>query len=368
VTSSRLRVLTLALFALAGLVLTACDDASPGIAVTTTTATVEASRTPSPTPTPTPAPPPARAVVAFTGDVMLDRDVEYAMATEGPGYPFETALPLFEGADLVVVNLEGTFTDVGAPLDKFYQFATDPALAVGLQTLPVWGVSLANNHATDYGLVGLERTLQALDEVGVAHFGAGPTEVDARAGVTTPGDTRPGIAFLGYSDIGETIFASGTGGGVARASVEAITQDVAAMNARPEIDFVVVTLHMGTEYTRVVTGRQQELARAAIDAGAALVVGHHPHVLQPIEEYETAEGRAGLILYSLGNFVFDLDADDLVTLGEGPFQSVVAVVTFEVGQPLALELRPARIDVAENRPRPATPEEAEAILRILRPD
>jgi len=304
--------------------------------------------------------------IAFTGDVMLDRDVEYAMATEGAGYPFEAARPLFEGVDLAVLNLEGTFTDIGTPLDKQYQFTTDPSLALGLRALPAWAVSLSNNHATDYGLPGLERTLQALDEVEVASFGAGLTEADARAGVIATAEAAPSIAFLGYSDIGETIFASGDQGGVARASVEAITEDVARVRAQPDVDFVVVTLHMGTEYTHVVTARQQELARAAIDAGADLVVGHHPHVLQPVEEYETADGRTGLILYSLGNFVFDLDAEDLAVLGEGPFQSVVAAVTFEEGQPLALELRPARIDVTENRPRPATPEEAAAILGILR--
>ena len=129
----------------------------------------------------------------------------------------------------------------------------------------------------------------------------------------------------------------------------------------------MVTLHVGTEYTHVVTARQQELARAAIEAGAALVVGHHPHVLQPIEEYRASDGRRGLIPYSLGNFVFDLDADDLANLGDGPFQSVVAHVTFEVGEQPVLDLHPARIDVIENRPRPATPPEAEAILRLLQP-
>jgi len=369
VTLRRARLLTVA--GLVGIILAACgDEATPpaeiALATASPTPAVEVTRAPRPTSTPTPPPPPGRAVIAFTGDVMLDRDVEHLMATEGPGYPFEAVRSLFEGVDLTVINLEGTFTDVGTPLDKQYQFATDPRLAIGLRALPAWGVSLSNNHATDYGIEGLRRTIETLDALRIARFGAGLTEAQARGGVVAFAGRPPGIAFLGYSDIGETIFASGAEGGVARASVEAITEDVAAMRAIPRVDFVVVTLHMGTEYTHVVTPRQQELAHAAIDAGADLVVGHHPHVLQPIEEYETADGRTGLILYSLGNFVFDLDADDLATLGEGPFQSVVAVVTFEVGQPLALELRPARIDVAENRPRPATPEEAAAILAILR--
>ena len=362
----------LALASLATLLLAAClgGDALPeGITVASTTATVSATPTASPTlpPSVTPEPTPASITIAFTGDVMLDRDVERAMEAEGAGYPFAAAKSLFEGADLVVVNLEGTLTDAGNPLAKRYVFATAPELASGLLELPAWAVSLSNNHATDYGGAGLRNTLGALDAQGIAHFGAGMSEEEARAPLVTPEDRGPRIAFLGYSDIGETVFASGAEGGVSRASVEAITEDVSALRAARAADFIVVTLHMGTEYTHVVTARQQELARAAIEAGATLVVGHHPHVLQTIEEYRASDGRRGLILYSLGNFVFDLDADDLATRGEGPFQSVVAHVTFEVGQHPVLDLRPARIDVIENRPRPATPTEAEAILRLLQP-
>ena len=360
----------IALAVLATLLLAACSGNQglpEGITVASTTATVSATPTASPSPPPSATPPtaPTSITIAFTGDVMLDRDVEGAMEANGAGYPFEAARPLFEGADLVVVNLEGTFTDAGNPLAKRYVFATAPELAAGLLEVPIWAVSLSNNHATDYGVAGLRNTLEALDAQGVRHFGAGPTEADARAPIVTGGDRGPRIAFLGYSDIGETVFASRAEGGVSRASVEAVTADVSALRAAGAADFIVVTLHMGTEYTHVVTARQQELARAAIEAGAALVVGHHPHVLQPIEEYRASDGRRGLILYSLGNFVFDLDADDLATLGDGPFQSVVAHVTFEVGQQPVLDLRPARIDVVENRPRPATPPEADAILGIL---
>lgn len=344
-------------------VLLACGNGTlrtDGLEIRLATATPSPSPTASPTPPPTEEPdaPDERITIAFVGDLMFERDVEAAMAEIGVEYPLERALELFNGADLVVGNLEGSVTDIGDPLDKMYQFALDPALAGGLT--PFWAVSLSNNHATDYGLAGLERTLETLDAQGIGWFGAGRTEAEARAGIVGRGPGTPTIAYLGYDDIGEVIFAQGKRGGVARASAEAIAEDIARMRARGDIDFVVVTLHAGTEYTYQVTARQRELTRAAVDAGANLVVGTHPHVLQEVEQYE-----GGLILYSLGNFVFDLDADDLATLGDGPFQSVVALVTFETGQPLTLELRPARIDVTENRPRPATPEEAAAILALL---
>jgi gamma-polyglutamate biosynthesis protein CapA len=92
-----------------------------------------------------------------------------------------------------------------------------------------------------------------------------------------------------------------------------------------------------------------------------VVIGAHPHQLQPWERH-----RGGVILYSLGNFVFDLDAGDLATLGEGPFATAVAVLTLERGQPPEVEFRPAYIDVAEVRPRPATQAEAARIHAALR--
>lgn len=321
------------------------------------TPTPTATPSPSATPTPEASPSTGAITIAFVGDVMMQREVEQAMAEISVGHPLERALPLFEGADLVVANMEMAITDVGVPLDKTYQFALAPRLVGGLT--PFWAVSLANNHATDYGLVGLNRTLDVLDQAGIAWFGAGRSEAEARGGIVGRHEDTPSIGYLGYNDIGDVVPAQGTLGGVATASVEAITEDVRRMRAG-NVDFVVVTLHAGTEYSHEVTEHQRELAHAAIDAGADLVVGHHPHVLQEVEQYE-----GGLILYSLGNFVFDLDADDLETLGEGPFQSVVALVTFEAGQPPRLELRPARIDVDENRPRPATDEEAAAILALL---
>ena len=126
--------------------------------------------------------------------------------------------------------------------------------------------------------------------------------------------------------------------------------------AAARADYVVVLLHAGTEYVATPSGRQRKFARSAIEA----VIGHHPHVLQPWERY-----RDGLILYSLGNFVFDLDADDLETLVSRPFETAVAVLTLSPGAPPAVEFRPAHIDVDENRPRPGSPEEAAAVLATL---
>jgi poly-gamma-glutamate synthesis protein (capsule biosynthesis protein) len=119
-------------------------------------------------------------------------------------------------------------------------------------------------------------------------------------------------------------------------------------------------LHFGIEYTDAPQPSQQQLARAAIDAGALLVLGHHPHTLQGWERYGD-----GLIVYSLGNFVFDLDNEDLTNLGPRAFETVVLYVTLRAGEVLDVRAEPVAIDPDENRPRPATAEEASAILTRL---
>src|SRR5690606_6415047 len=144
------------------------------------------------------------------------------------------------------------------PLPKYYSFATAPELAPALAEAGFYAVSLANNHATDYGLTGLKRTIEALDDTGVRFFGAGMTEAAARAPVIyAPPEGGPRIAFLGYSPVGETISAAGETGGAAAASVDAITRAVSA--AAEVCDIVVVSLHSGVEYDHQPTNLQRTL-------------------------------------------------------------------------------------------------------------
>ena len=158
--------------------------------------------------------------------------------------------------------------------------------------------------------------------------------------------------------MGPSEFAEAGRPGVARAEVATVTSAVAAIT--PAVDFVIVVFHFGTEYDATPTARQRELAGAAADAGATLVIGHHAHVLQPWER----RGNA-LILYGLGNFVFDLDREDLETLGEGPFATAIAIVELSNVTPPRVRFRPVYIDPDENRPRPASAEERERILAAL---
>ncbi len=366
------------------LLLTACGeqqpdgerDASPPPAATATAsptaeATPDAPSTATPvgaSPTPgatatvtaaatTPTPRPITLTIAAVGDLMFARDIVTLMQQRGPDYAFARVAPLLAGNDLLIGNLEGTFTERGEPLEKLYTFRAPPALAEALRTAGFDAVSLSNNHALDFGPVGLRDTFDALDAIGVAHFGAGLDRREAEAPLIVE-VSGAFVALLGFSAVESSEFAEAARPGVARAEVAGVTSAVAAIT--PAVDFVVVVFHFGSEYDATPTARQRELAAAAADAGAALVIGHHAHVLQPWER----RGNA-LILYGLGNFVFDLDREDLETLGEGPFATAIAIVELSNVAPPSLRFRPVYIDPDENRPRPASAEERERIHAAL---
>ena len=288
---------------------------------------------------------------------MLARDLITLMDEHGSIYPFERVRDLLQDADITIANLEGALTERGLPVDKLYNFRTPPRFASGLKEAGIDVVALGNNHTADYGVVGVQDTLAALDDAGLLYSGAGMNEAAARAPAIVEVDGLR-IAFLSYTDQLVNMFAGLYQAGVAYADVASITEDVGA--ARLVADVVVVSIHSGLEYVDDPTVVQQQLAYAAIDAGALLVLGHHPHTLQRLEEY-----GGGLIAYSLGNFVFDLDAEDLESLGSRAFETVVLYVTLTEGEIVDVRLAPVFIDPFENRPRPATENEAAAILERL---
>ncbi|MCH7812278.1 MAG: CapA family protein [Chloroflexi bacterium] len=345
-----MRILVAPAIALA-LLAAACSGS--GVVPPTPAAAPTATAPPSPTATSTP----DRVVtIAAVGDVMLGRNLTGWMEERGAFYPFERIATLLQDADLTVANLEVALTERGEPQDKAYLFRAPPRFAVGLAKAGIDVVSLANNHVADYGREGVEDTLAALDQIGVLHAGAGLNEAAALRPAFADVDGLR-IAFLAYTDILRNTFASGDNYGVAQAQEEAIAAGVRA--AREQADVVVVMLHSGTEYATAPNPAQRGFARAAIDAGALLVLGHHPHVLQGWERY-----GGGLIVYSLGDFVFDLEHDPR-NVQERAFETVVLYVTLTVDEILEVRPEPVVIDLLEDRPRPPTPAEAAEILGRL---
>ncbi len=333
------------------------SEPSPSASDTPTAPESMPTRAPSSSPT-APAGEPGIVTINAVGDLMLERDVIDLMDRYGALYPFEVVRSLLADADITVANMEGTFTDRGVAAGKKYTFRTPPRFARGLADAGIDVVSLGNNHTMDFGAVGVSDTLTALDSAGVRHAGAGVDEASARRPAVVEGKGMK-VAFLSYNAVLEATFAGVTTPGVARATTGVIAHDVAA--AKTTADFVVVSLHAGVEYTDDPTAEQRSLARAAVDAGAVLVLGHHPHVLQGWERY-----RGGVIVYSLGNFVFDLDPDDLATLGPRPFQTIVLRVSLSREAVVGVTSRPVFIDPVQVRPLPADPAQAEAIERRLK--
>lgn len=240
--------------------------------------------------------PAEQVTLSFVGDILLDSEVGKAMASGMD--PFAPTAALTK-ADISIGNLECPVATNGAAVDKVYTFRAEPS------TLPVLrkyfdAVSVANNHSGDYGPAAFRETLANLRAAKLGYFGGGQDLAEAHAplllrqrGLT--------IALLGYDDFHPRSFeASPERPGVAWAEDEQILLDVTRARANGA-DIVLPFLHWGWENEPGPCARQRELARALIDAGADAVIGAHPHVTQGAEMY-----RGKPIIYSLGNFVFDL--------------------------------------------------------------
>jgi poly-gamma-glutamate capsule biosynthesis protein CapA/YwtB (metallophosphatase superfamily) len=274
----------------------------------TPTATLIPSPTSTPTrPTPTPSATPTPVIrLMAVGDVMLGRTIGQRLQTDGAGAAFAGVQPVLKSADVLTANLECVISPWGAAEPKAYRFRAPPQAVDALAQAGVDVVSLANNHAMDYGYVALADMRKQLTARQILSVGAGQNQAAAHApAILDRNGLR--VAFLAYVDVmvesrtgfDTRTWTAGPGTpGVAWADPKRIAVDVKA--ARQQADLVVVFLHSGLEDRAEVSPNQRAEAQAAIDAGAALVLGSHPHVLQPVEKY-----HGGLIVYSLGNFVFD---------------------------------------------------------------
>jgi poly-gamma-glutamate synthesis protein (capsule biosynthesis protein) len=241
--------------------------------------------------------------VTMVGDIILGRTVHTIMTRLNDyAAPFRLVADELAKADLTIGNLECSLSDtIPPPDDPFtFEFMTLTAGAQGLRLSGIDGVSQANNHSMNFGAGGMRDTLAALDATGIRHFGIGETlDAACEPAIFDVHGTR--VAFLGYDGItGDTNGATGDSAGTAPLVAERFSQDIVAATKRADV--VIPFIHWGVEYTLTPTGEQRSLAHRAIDAGATMVVGSHPHWVQGIEEY-----RGRPIVYSLGNFVFDQD-------------------------------------------------------------
>ncbi|MCA9874093.1 MAG: CapA family protein, partial [Anaerolineales bacterium] len=294
--------------------------------------------------------------LAAVGDVNLDRSLGNAINEGHIDYPFLNFAPYLQAADLAVGNLETSLGDVGEPQPKNYTFQSPPAAAQTLGRAGFDVVSMANNHAMDYGPESLLQGIGLLNEQGVAVIGAGASDAAARAPfITEAGGLK--VAFLGYVQVPVEVTshfdtaswtATADAPGLAWAVPAQITEDVTAV--RPQVDLVVVILHSGYEYVIPPSQEQLDAAHAAIDAGADIVIGHHAHILQGVEFY-----KDGVIVYGLGNFAFNIDGEP---------NTVLLNIWLDTDGVRQLEFIPAIIQFG-GQPRLATPDEGAVILQQI---
>lgn len=230
---------------------------------------------------------------------MLSRGVAGSIdRAKDPLLPFRQLDELLKSTDFNFGNLESPVSGNDNIKGKGLSFNAHTRDASGLKNYNFKVLNLANNHALDQRIAGLRYTRKYLEERGITHLGVGDNLDDAwRAGVLDVNGIK--IGFLGAS------YASVNDGGVSRNDYVARIEDTErlrdSINAlKSQADLIVVTMHAGIEYTRRPNQAQVDFAHRAIDAGADIIIGAHPHWVQTIEQYQ---GK--YIFYSLGNFIFD---------------------------------------------------------------
>ncbi len=270
----------------------------------------------------------------FVGDIMLDRGVESSVQEKAEGdftFLFKNSASFLKGADVLFCNLESVISDKGVKVGTIYSFRAEPEAMEALEFAGFNVVSVANNHVFDYGRSAMEDSFRRLRGSDIKVVGGGFSESEACSPqfLETKGVK---IAFLGYTEFAARWWVAGEDrsgvcfldGGIKNKIEE----------AAKKADVVVVSMHFGDEYQETPNPEQKRIARSAIDSGADLVIGHHPHVAQPVEEY-----NGGFIAYSLGNFIFDQSFSEETMTGQ--------LIEADVGKKGVLSVTPRTVKLNE---------------------
>ncbi len=245
----------------------------------------------------------------FGGDIMLDRGVKSSVMKNFNGDYSQLfgKLNILKDADIVFANLEGPASGEGKDMHNLYSFRMDPSVVPALKGAGFDILSVANNHEGDWGRDAYADTLARLKENEIAYEGGGINQTEAEQPTIIEKNGMK-IGYLGFSDVGPNwMKATDAEAGILLANNPRF--DVIIKNAASKVDYLVVSFHFGEEYQIKHNARQETLAHAAIDDGAKIVIGTHPHVVEDTEVYSpkscTQSSCMGFIAYSLGNFIFD---------------------------------------------------------------
>ncbi|NOY58132.1 MAG: CapA family protein [Calditrichaeota bacterium] len=242
--------------------------------------------------------------VTAVGDLMMSSWIINVVRQEGVDYPFDSTRVLLQSSDFAIANLEAPLSDSGEQFEgKKFTFKVPPEFAAGIKKAGIDVLNLANNHILDFGSEGLRNTISTLDSMKIYHIGAGANR-DSACVPTIVDYFGIRIAFLGFSmTFPKEFWASDTSCGTCYPYEKKFRRLV--RQCEQDADLTIVSFHWGAEKRTTPKEYQIYYAHKAIDLGADLVLGHHPHVLQGLELYKNR-----LIAYSLGNYVFASYSED----------------------------------------------------------
>jgi poly-gamma-glutamate synthesis protein (capsule biosynthesis protein) len=302
--------------------------------------------------------------ILFTGDINLGRCIAKRTiiahgSTNNYDYPFEFVGERLKSADITVGSLDASLSDESPPMPcpESMNLISPPYMVEGLQHAGFDVISIATNHAKDCGNKGFDcdgksllDTIDTLKSAGIQPAGAGSNLQEARLPVIVE---KNGIrfAFLGFDQINERVWATENTPGaapIAKAYISKITAQIKAV--KQDADVVIVLLHWGAENNPEPVDIQRVWARDFVEAGASLVIGNHPHIIQPMEVFSDK-----LIFYSLGNFVFDQEFSY-------QRESMVVEVNFVGAEIKSWNLLPITINYFTLQPHWAEEAEAEDIV------
>ncbi|MCQ6558532.1 CapA family protein [Paenibacillus mendelii] len=291
--------------------------------------------------------------LSFVGDILLAASVDKLMQAKGYDFPYVKALPFLKEPDLTAGNLETPITERGIPAaDKKFVFKGSPKSLPALKEAGFDVISLANNHTLDQGVEGLLDTIGYLDEIGLPNMGGGSDDKEAFQPVILEAKGIK-VAYVGVSRVLPVTEwkATKNRAGVAE-SYDSTQAKATIRSAKEQADLVIVMVHWGIERADNPDKNQKQLARDYIDAGADLVIGSHPHVLQGFEQY-----KGKWISYSLGNFIFNK-----TKLPKTDDTGVLDAVCTKEGS-CSLKFNPMR--AVSSQPAPLVGDEAKTLLAHL---
>lgn len=238
--------------------------------------------------------------ILFTGDVLLDRGVRPYAERRGVAWLFDSVQTEFRQSDAVVINLECPLTDTVSSVNKRYIFRANADWAKDLRQAGVTHAALANNHTNDQGRRGLQATYQHLCEADIVPLGYGVNyEQQSTPVIIQKGKVQVAVFNAVMMALENWHYLDGRPG-VCQPSSDQLVQTIADYRERNPETAIVAVLHWGVEFSSMPSMIQRMLARQLSDAGVDAIIGHHPHVTQPVDTISNT-----LVCYSIGNFVFD---------------------------------------------------------------